>query len=275
MDERSDVMTHADDPELKQLRADMNRTKSGMEGTIHEMRKRFSMERMKQRTQDAAEGLGREASTLIHERGDDMRRAAERLGQTVKDNPIPFAIVGAAGVGALAYGLFQRRSREQDPWPEEYPIGGKERMAEMYSTEPYPQRDAHPYYGTSPGEDIGGSQSLKERAGFMTHGMGDRARRLREQARYKSKRLGTDFLDTVKAHPFVAGTAMFCMGLLSGFLIPATRQEEEWLGSASEAVKQKAREKKEDVVESAKRIAEQAKEAAREEAERQGLPTEP
>jgi ElaB/YqjD/DUF883 family membrane-anchored ribosome-binding protein len=270
MDEKSDVITYRDDPELEQLGDDMNRTESDMEETTQSMREDFSMERTKKRTQDAFEGLQRRTSALIQERGDDVRRAADRVGQTVKDNPIPFAIVGGAGVGALAYSFFQRRSREQDR------IRAEERIAEVYTTETYPQGGVHQYYGASPAEEGSGPrETLRERAGSMTHAMGDRARRMKEQARYGSERLGTDLVDTIKAHPFVAGTAVFCMGLLSGLLIPAIRQEKEWMEPAVEAVKEKAQKKKEEFVESAKRVAEQATEAAQEEAGRQGSPTEP
>lgn len=57
---------------------------------------------------------------------------------------------------------------------------------------------------------------------------------------------------------------------MSGLLIPAIRQEAEWI----EPLKESAQEEKKDSVESAKRVAEQAKEAAQEEAQRQGFSSE-
>jgi hypothetical protein len=77
--------------------------------------------------------------------------------------------------------------------------------------------------------------------------------------------MGENFLHTVWEHPFIIGGAVFCMGLLGGLLIPPTRQEDELMGSASDAIKEKAKEKKEEVLESAKRVAGQTKHAAQEE----------
>jgi ElaB/YqjD/DUF883 family membrane-anchored ribosome-binding protein len=273
MDQKTDVVTNMDDPELDRLRADMNRTKSDMEGTIHRMRDRFSKERMKRMTQDMVEGWWQRASTLIHERGEDLRSAADRVGHTMKENPVPFAIVGAAGVGMLAYSLFQRRGGDHDPWSEEYRIGDEGLVSEICSSEPYPESNTQEYFAESTMEEQRATgESLKERAGNVAHSMGDRASRLSEQARYRSKRIGEDFLDIVREHPFITGTAMFCMGLLGGMLIPPTREEDELMGSASDAMKEKVKEKKEEVFESAKRLAEQTKQAAEEEAEKLGFP---
>jgi ElaB/YqjD/DUF883 family membrane-anchored ribosome-binding protein len=273
MDEKTDVLNNMEQPELRQLRDDMNRTKKEMEGTIHSMRERYSMERMKRRTQDAAQNLGQRASNLIQERGDDLKNTAGRIGQTVKENPIPFAAFGA-GVGILAYGIYRSRSKEQDEWPEEYRIGGE--VPEICGTEQYTPSGVYHYYESSSEEQGEGPEgSLKGRAGHLATEMSDRARRLGEKARYRSERVRNDFLGTVREHPFITGTAAFTIGILSGLLFPPTRQEDRYMGSASDAVKERAQEKKQDVLESAQRIAEQtkeaAKEAAKEEAEKQGF----
>jgi hypothetical protein len=66
-----------------------------------------------------AQGWWERASALIQERGEVIQGAAGRLVHAIKENPVPFAIVGAAGAGVLAYSLFQRQSGYTDESTEE------------------------------------------------------------------------------------------------------------------------------------------------------------
>jgi hypothetical protein len=245
MDEKPYVITSMGDPELDQIRADMNLTKRNLERTIYRMREYFSRDRMKRKTQDMVEGWWQSASILIQAKVGDMRGAADLVGRAVRENPVPIAIVGAAGLGAMAYRLFKRRSREQDLLAQEY-IAGEERVSGVYGSETCPKGVRHAY------------------------SEGSTARGTLEESSGHPDRTGVDFRDTVREHPFITGTAMFCMGILGGLLIPPMKQEEELIGSASDVMNEKAQEK-EDVLESAKRLAEQAEMAALEEAEKQGF----
>jgi hypothetical protein len=67
------------------------------------------------------------------------------------------------------------------------------------------------------------------------------------------------------------GAAFLGIGLLAGFLLPATRNENEWFGEASDAVRSRIKEAGQDLVNRGKHVAQAATEAARSEAERRGL----
>ena len=72
-------------------------------------------------------------------------------------------------------------------------------------------------------------------------------------------------------HPLTFGFGALAIGFAVGMLLPATRQEEQWMGDASERVRERGRETMHKVGDVARSSFEEARDTARQEMEDRGL----
>lgn len=79
------------------------------------------------------------------------------------------------------------------------------------------------------------------------------------------------FSDAVENYPLAVGAGFAAMGVLAGLALPSTQYEDEWMGEASDRVKDMARQKGEEVLERGRQTVETAKETLQQEAKAQGL----
>lgn len=77
--------------------------------------------------------------------------------------------------------------------------------------------------------------------------------------------------DAIEDYPLAVGTAAFAAGLLLGALIPRSRYEDEWMGSAADEWKAAAKDLGEEAVEKGREVATHTAQAAVDEAQKQGL----
>ncbi len=267
MDEKSTFVSGLEDEDLREIRTHMNQTKMNLASTIDDLRGRYSPSQFRKSVRETADELEEKASEMLQGRREDLRRVADRIGETIRSHPVPFAAAGAAGVGLSAWALLRRQSGEERVYPEEYPSLGDQSAVAGYYGEEYHESDLE--FSCEAGEEQSGEGG--GRTGRMARQFGERARSLRESARGGSERLRANLVQMVREHPFLTGTSAFLLGILSGLVFPSTKPEEEVLGGARERVRQKAQEIKEEAKESAQRVAEEARRAAAKEAERHGL----
>jgi Protein of unknown function (DUF3618) len=99
--------------------------------------------------------------------------------------------------------------------------------------------------------------------------------RLSRQAGQQIKQGATysrdQFARAVDDYPLAVGAAFLGLGLIAGLALPHTRVEDEWMGEASDDLKERAKETGEEIVERGRHVAEATISAAAEEVERQGL----
>jgi hypothetical protein len=81
------------------------------------------------------------------------------------------------------------------------------------------------------------------------------------------------FLDALEREPLVIGALGVAVGAAIGAMLPTTRTEQEYLGSASTKARQTAESALSDGVDKARKVAKDVYGAARDEADRQGLST--
>lgn len=262
MDEKSDVLSGIRDDDLKVIRENMDETKKDLASTLQDLRERYSPERMKKTARATADDLGDRASEILQKRTEDLKKVADRIGKTIRNNPVPFAAAGAAGIGISAWALLKRESESQ---PSQY-------------SSPEEQASIAGYYADSPesGEEFLCDADISRgdvagKAAQVAQKIGDSAKKLGENARLRTEQLGSNFVQMVKDHPWFTGAASFCLGVLGGLIFPSTRSEDRVLGSAREKVRQKAQEIKEEARESAQRVVEETKRVAEEEARKHGL----
>lgn len=266
MDEKTTIVSGIEDDELREIRTNMDQTKRDLAATLDDLKGRYSPESIKQSAMNKAEDLEEKASEMFQSKKEDLRKMADRIGETIRSHPVPFAAAGAAGLGISAWALLRRQSGEGSTYGEEFQGFENQRAVAGYYSDEYHESEME--FSCEPEEQ---ADEGAGKAGRIARQIGSRAKRFGETARSNSDRLRTNFVEVVREHPFLAGSATFLLGILSGLIFPSTRREDEVLEGARERVREKAREIKEEARESAQRVAEEARRAAAEEAERHGL----
>ncbi len=106
--------------------------------------------------------------------------------------------------------------------------------------------------------------SGKERGGRYSASVSRSTRRNASIAQDRFREVSDDY-------PLAVGGAFLAAGLLVGLLLPRTESEDEWMGEASDEVKDEARAKSEELVERGKTAAAETADAAMKEAEARGV----
>ena len=144
-------------------------------------------------------------------------------------------------------------------------------------------RDAAREMASSAGEKLSGAASavgdkISEAAssvGETASDLGDAARRYSARGRRAVSRQADVLQDRFRAasdeYPLAVGGAFLAAGLLTGLLLPRTEQEDEWMGEASDELKEQTRRKGEELVEEGKEAAARTADAALDEAEKRGI----
>jgi len=83
--------------------------------------------------------------------------------------------------------------------------------------------------------------------------------------------LGGRFREASDEYPLAVGGAFLAAGLLAGLLLPRTEKEDEWMGEASDELKEQTRSKAEQLAQRGKEAAVKTAGAALEEAEARGI----
>ena len=143
--------------------------------------------------------------------------------------------------------------------------------------------DAAREIASSAGEKLSGAASavgdkISEAAssvGETASDLGDAARRYSARGRRAVSRQAGVLQDRFRAasdeYPLAVGGAFLAAGLLTGLLLPRTEQEDEWMGEASDELKEQTRRKGEELVEEGKEAAARTADAALDEAEKRGI----
>jgi ElaB/YqjD/DUF883 family membrane-anchored ribosome-binding protein len=215
------------------------------------------------------------------------------LGDSVKQNPMPVALI-ALGVGwMMLAGQQSRRHDDPDPmdWDDDLDDAGPYQvgLAEGYS----------PYQGPGTGDDSGGVSGLGERLketgrdakdsldglGEQPREMGDearerlaragrdaagRARQVRDRTRHHGRRVKQSVLQTVNEQPLLLGAIGLAIGAALGAAVPPTETEDRLMGETRDEALRRAKEVGLEQAEKARDAAGAIVGAAREEAKKQG-----
>ncbi len=218
----------------------------------------------------------------------DTNQLLTNLKDQVRDNPLALAMVG----GGLAWLMMGSG-----------PAHG--RNSSLTQSHHYPSAPpAHARVTPSPYPDgqRGGGSSLGDRASGMRDAAGDAAEKVGEAVGSATDTLAAGvhdardavsegfthaadagaeygaraknaFLDALEREPLVIGALGVAVGAAIGAMLPSTRTEQEYLGSASAKARHSAEAALAEGVDKAKHVAKDVYAAARDEADRQGFPT--
>jgi hypothetical protein len=182
---------------------------------------------------------------------------AQNLGRSVKDNPLPVALVGA-GLLWLMTGSGSHRG-QGDGHAER--VGYRPGDSDVWRDDAYASDTGDgglvnkaKKLGEGVSENIGGAMSgVAGTVDEMTHGVSHAARDMAGQMRRQTANLTHIYED----QPLIGGALAFALGAALGAVLPHTRQEDEMLGEAADSVKQDAVATAGDLFEESKEAVEQ------------------
>ena len=262
----SDDIENRDD--INAIRRNIEATRHRISGEVEELSERLTPEHAKQ---VAKEKLVEAKDRMITRASDGARAmahttadASRRLGSTIRDNPIPTAMV-AMGAGWLLWEAFRPTSGPTYDRMESAKANARGRLdhsrerARALGTE-YRERARTAY--SSAAESVRSSAlSAKGQAGELY----DRGRDGAQRAYVRTQ-------DAYDTNPIAFGAVALLAGVGLGMILPRTERENQYLGERRQQLVDRARhmaeEAKEVAIESAKEGARAARERAREEAQR-------
>ncbi len=292
----------AADIETTVIRAEIVETRERMSDTLDEIGERLNphvireqvTERVKDGIRDAT--IGR-VEHMARSAGDRLSETRSSMADTIRDNPIPAAMV-AVGLGWLMWN--GRSAREADTgargvyggrYAAGYPYGGANRYtgAADYSGE-YAGAYGAGYAGAgleSSGGDRGAMERARERAGEAGSAVREHAHHLADRAgeavdtvserahdvasgiASRTRRGAGRVEDGFYANPLAMGAVAAAVGLAAGLAAPVTDREVELLGDARDQLVDRVKDAAHEVADKAQtvaaRTADEAKSAAREE----------
>lgn len=299
----ADTDADTDSASTDDIREGIEQTRANMSGTIDAIQDRLSPQRLTQQAKDAVYDatVGRVGQTM-NDVTESAREGGSTLLDTIRQNPIPAALVGI-GMGWLIMkgreNAETRSSRSR----------GRGRYGSSYGQYgSYPSYRGRGMYSGGQMRQQGDGQSLTDKAqSAMSHAadktqdtvsqvadkaqdtmsqvadkaqdMGsqlqDQAQQMANQAQYQAYRAKGWFERTMDDNPLAFGLVAVAAGALAGMAVPETDQEREWMGPARDQLVDKAQDVAQDTASKAqdvaKRATDAAKDAAKDEAKKQNL----
>lgn len=276
------------------IRAEIERTRAEMDETLDRISSRVQPRHLLDEVvgmfqaghDDDDEGAARRS----------LREAGTVAADKLKSNPVPVTLIGAG----LAWLLFQdngrssSRGRRLNLEPSYDPYQAKEFYGEEGTrmSGPLSGRQTGGTGTGKPGmmDRLGGAASsagdkldeVGDRISGRAHSFADRGRGLMDETsdrmhmagnrmRYETRRAGRNLEEMMESAPLAFGVGALAAGLIAGLIFPATRTEEEFMGSTAGDAINTARERGEDMLDSGKEVAQSAGRAAMDQARQEGI----
>lgn len=260
----------------EEIEADIEQTLEGLEGTMDEIKEKFSKEHIKSQVRDATVGRAKRLFRTTGEKarhlGSDVMEGvrANPVGRTVTDNPIPAALVGI-GLGWLIVKGFTRSNGRYQRSEEFEASEGFE--ADFESDEMCQAEMEQPAEGfeRSKGTAAETLSRAKAKAGEMVGQAKEKASQLRAGASHQADALKERYQHTLENTPLALLGAAFVIGLAVGFSIPETKSEHGLMGKTKDRLLRKAKEMARGNMEKVEHVAMEAKRSATEKAKEEGL----
>lgn len=267
------------------LREEIEQTRDRMSDTLDQLGERLNPNRIKRQVSDNIREatIGR-VETMARHAADRVNDGKDGLLNTIRDNPIPAAMIGIG----LGWMLFNGRRSERYERPDGvHGFAGTGYLGDISATSPrLRQDDAAGGIGASISHDtevgvrdrVAGAATrveetlsdVSQRAGERVSEVAGRAQEKVSDVAHRVQHVASDFADTTRhqAHrvedrfqrslqdsPLAIGAVALAAGLAAGFAIPETRRESQLMGDARDRLVERA---KEAAVETKERVQEVA-----------------
>lgn len=315
--------------ETEEIRANIEQTRAEMSETIDALQDRLSPTALKEQAQDQFDDIKehvkeqvreqfQEAKTMVREAtigrvenmvqnaSDTVNDARYTMMDTIRENPIPAALVGI-GLGWL---FMNRSSRTPTRYSGRGGVRGSQPDYERsrYYDDRRGYYDAPRYYDNQRGYETGtvsqvrqGASNVIDRAqdtasnvagrvqdtasnvasnvSETASNIADRAQEtasnLADQAQYQAQRVEDRFQESLRTNPLAVGAIALALGTAVGLALPETEKENQLMGEARDNLFDKAQEVASDTMDKVQRVASEvtseAKQTVKEQAREQGL----
>ena len=288
-DRRADAVS-LDPVTLKEttvIDAEIERTRAEMSRTVDEIQQRLSPENIKNQLLEQVRGqyeevkdtvmdatVGR-AEDMIHTASDKIGEAGSTLVDTVRGNPIPYALIGI-GTAWLMMNRGSSSSKSYRSKGVRSRYGSRDARLEAHlATCPTPH--IHEYgTRTTRSESEGAMRKAGELAGQARSAVGDaaesvmsttshyadeaqrKAGELVDDAQYQARQIGNRVSDVVDENPLILGALGLAVGAAIGLALPQTRKENELMGETRDHLLERAEQVAERAMESGERVMDRA-----------------
>jgi gas vesicle protein len=256
------------------IRAEIRETRERMGDTIEEIGERLNPNRLKEQVKDNIRDatIGR-VKTMAQNAANRVNDARQIITNTIRENPIPAALVGV-GLGWL---IWSGRQQASFSGSARY-TGRSARSRSELSAEGYAAGTEFSGEYAEPSGAFGAGERVSERVGAIgesvkeTAGeLADRAQNVAgtvaERTRTQTRRVQEQFFE----NPLALGTATLALGLATGLAVPATRREAELVGDARDRLVDRVRNVARDTTDKVQHVASRAVNEAQTAAREQGL----
>lgn len=267
----------------EEIRAEIRETRERMGDTLEQLGERLNPGNLKQQVkQDIRDATIGKVEQMAQSAADQMGEARHTITDTIRENPVPAAMIGV-GLGWLMYNARQQRGsqythREGRAWSGRYGGGYAERG---YRTGYVGGMGAERRGSSEPGvidraSDV--ASDVRGTAGEMTERTRQGARivagrahevaeDVAEGTRYQARRLEHEFYE----NPLAVGAAALALGVTAGLAIPETRKESQVMGGARDRLADKMREVAEETKDKVERVVDETQSTAKAAARKEGL----
>jgi ElaB/YqjD/DUF883 family membrane-anchored ribosome-binding protein len=241
-----------------------------MSETINTIQEKLSPGHLRREAQDkireATVGKVEEMANMTNRKVRSWRASAV---ETVKQNPVPTALVGI-GLGWLLM------SGTENTGPEYYP-------REFEGSRPY-RRSGQGQLDEVRHRVDDVARDVQERAAQVGEEVQEKAREMTDQARERTDELTTEaeqraqemrrrakrgFQQTLDENPLAVAATALAVGAAVGLTLPSTRTEDKMMGRTRDRFMHEAEATARETVDRVRHVAEEATQAAKEEAERE------
>lgn len=301
----------SDQPDEARIRQRIQSTRAHMSETIEQIGGHLDPAHLKQefkagmreQVEETKSAARAKVRNMTHQMEDTMHHTRRTLMDTVRENPMPAAMVGVGLGWLMAEGRKHYSDGNGRHMPERYGAVRVTRdFPDPYATgydDPVAEVDVRAVEvdRESRGEDLRGrAEHAKEDAREKASEMADRTREKAQQARdaasqkmdeargraseakqraqqkwheteARARRMEHGLERNLRENPLAAGAAMVAAGFAVGMMVPETEREREMMGSARARVGERAHEKADEIGEKVKHVAEETARTARSTAE--------
>lgn len=235
----------------EEIEDEIARTRADMDSTLDALQRKLSPDELMDRAMNYVRRNGV---------GDLMRSA----GATVRENPIPVALIGL-GAAWLLVDAVRSRGRDESRPGEGYAYENHPEERYVYGEHAGLGQGAH---GTAYGEANG--PAADEAASWESHrrfgAVRQRGRKVAELARQRVDSARESYEHAVSDQPLSLGVASLIVGAAIGLMLPSSRREDQALGEYRDQLLAQAQEAGREQVEKAQRVANETWQAAKERA---------
>jgi hypothetical protein len=278
-----------------EIKSDIRRTRGRLDDTLENLNERLSPRSLINDVLSWFEARGADQTGVRS--GDSLKRGYRSVIRQVKDNPMPALLIGA-GISWLILGaesddssyLEKASYGGDDPLrPDSSGAGEKKPFSYEQSNKSDIASSVKEKAGQAQEALSGATEAVTEKISDIGSGIQAKAssaanaisevtRRGRDAGSAGTQHLqkgyayaGDRFQEALEEYPFAVAVGFLGVGLLTGLLLPRTRQEDKLLGESSDRVVEQVKETGKETFEKAKAVAQRVAQTAVDEAKRQGI----